>query len=195
MGLKTIPYILIILCILTTGCTGSSRPLSDQELSARIRTILELPTVEYRYKDILYVGESRSFFFITTSLKEVLFSVDIRVRAGIDLQESFSVYRKKGNPHRIYVGLPPPKILLIDADESTIHQYFVLETGDRFRRLEYSKELEAAKPRILKDAQERGILAQAEQNAHLLVRGLMELLGFQEVEFLPSPRSGQGVKG
>lgn len=139
--------------------------------------------MEYRYKEIVYVGEQKSFLFIPTSNKEVLFSVEIRVQAGLDLQQPVMVKKDSLNPKKIYVSLPPAKILLVDVDEDTIHQYFVVEQGSRIHRMDYSKELESAKQRILQDAQQRGILSEADRQARILIQEILETAGFQEVEW------------
>lgn len=139
--------------------------------------------MEYRYKEIVYVGEQKSFLFVPTSSKQVLFSVEIRVQAGMDLQHPLNVKRDIQNPRKIHVTLPPPKILLLDVDEATIRQYFVVEQGSRIHRMDYSKELEAAKQRILQDAHKRGILLEAEQQARTLIKEILETAGFKEVEW------------
>ncbi|MCX7788490.1 MAG: DUF4230 domain-containing protein [Spirochaetes bacterium] len=167
--------------LLTVGCQRFPS-LLEEELSTRIRAILELPSVEYRYKEIVYVGEQKSFLFLPTSNKEVLFSVEIRVQAGVDLQQPFTVKRDIRNPRKIHVTLPPAKILLLDVDETTIQQYFVVEQGSRIHRMDYSKELESAKQRILQDALKRGILTEAEQQTRILIKGILETAGFEAGE-------------
>jgi hypothetical protein len=171
-----------ILGLLPTACGRLSSP-STEELSERIRTILELPSVEYRYKEIVYVGVEKSFLFIPTSSKEVLFSVEIRVQAGIDLQQPFTVKRDIRNPRKIHLTLPPPKVLLLDVDEGTIRQYFIVEQGSRIRRMDYSKELESAKQRVLQDAYKRGILLDAERQANTLIEHMLFAAGVEEVEW------------
>ena len=135
-----------ILGVLLSGCSRFFLPSTD-ELSARIRAILEIPSVEYRYKEIVYVGEQKSFLFIPTSNKEVLFSVEIRLQAGIDLQQPLTLKRDIRNPRKVHLSLPPSKVLLLDVDEGTIRQYFMVEQGSRIHRMDYSKELESAKQR------------------------------------------------
>lgn len=171
-----------ILGVLLTGCSLFYLP-STEELSARIRTILELPSVEYRYKEIVYVGEQKSFLFIPTSNKEVLFSVEIRLQAGIDLQQPLTIRKDTRNPRKIHLSLPPPKVLLLDVDEGTIQQYFMVEQGSRIHRMDYSNELESAKQRILQDAYKRGILLEAEHQAKALIESLLMAAGVEEVEW------------
>jgi len=171
-----------ILGVLMIGCSRFSLP-STEELSQRMRTILELPSVEYRYKEIVYVGVEKSFLFIPTSSKEVLFSVEIRIQAGIDLQQPFSVKRDIRNPRKIHLALPPPRILLLDVDEGTIRQYFLVEQGSRLHRMDYSKELESAKQRVLQDAYKRGILRDAEGQAKALIERILMAAGVEEVEW------------
>ncbi len=137
--------------------------------------------MEYRYREIVYVGEQKSFLFIPTANKEVLFSVEIRVQAGIDLQQPVTIKRDGRNPRKIHINLPPPAVLLVDVDESTIQQYFVVEQGSRILRMDYSKELESAKQRVLLDAQKRGILLEAERQARTLIEKILQTAGFEEV--------------
>jgi len=118
--------------------------------------------------------------------KRLRFSLHLRVRAGADLgNEGIGLTVDEKNPKRIFVRLPKPAILLVDADERSINQYFAVEKGGRFGRLEYSREIEKIKPRIEKDAKNRGILRHSEDNARRIVRSFLELAGFEEIDFGP----------
>ncbi|GAB4364955.1 MAG: hypothetical protein Kow009_01710 [Spirochaetales bacterium] len=170
------------LLVLLIGCSRFPS-LSPEEISSRIQSILELATVEYRYREIVYVGEQKSFLFIPTSSKEVLFSVEVRVQAGIDLNQPFTVEPDPRHPRKIHIHLPSSRILLVDVDEGMIRQYFLSEQGSRIHRMEYAQELEAAKQRILQDARKRGILSEADHQARILIKGILEAAGFEEVVF------------
>ncbi|MFQ3621321.1 MAG: DUF4230 domain-containing protein [Spirochaetales bacterium] len=157
--------------------------LSEEEIQSSIRTLLEFPSVEYRYREILYLGEEKSFLFLSTSSKEVLFSVEVRVQAGFDLKTAPGVKKDKKNPKKVILSLPSPQILLVDVDESTLYQYFVLERGTRIRRMDYSRELEAAKEKIVQDALNRGILTDAVTYARNTLEGVLRAAGFEEVGY------------
>ena len=113
----------------------------------------------------------------------MLFSVDIRVRAGVDLARGVIVTPDRRDPNRIYVRLPEPEILAVDADESSIEEYFIREQGGRIGLLELTDQLEEAKERIAREAVERGILDRADENARRLITGFLAMAGFTEVVF------------
>jgi hypothetical protein len=168
-----------------TACSPEPEvPLPD--LERRVSKILRLHSYEHVYRDIVYFGEERSFLFFKTMDRRLLFSVDIIVQAGVDLDEGVELWRDEERPERIVVQLPPPRILLVDADESSIHQYFSRDRGGEVGWLEYGAEIEAVKERVREDALERGILEKAERNARGVVSNFFELSGFEEVVFRPS---------
>ena len=146
-----------------------------------MRELLELPTYEHLYREVVYVDEARSFLLIPTVDARVLFSVDVRVQAGIDLTEGFSLEVRTGG--EIVVDLPEAKILLIDADETSIHQYFTRDRGGSISRLTYYDEIDRSKVSIAKDAVERGILTKARVNAEKLLERFLTSVGFQTVVF------------
>lgn len=175
-------------------CAGSGcAPVPDVEvvrLERQIESLLELHTYEHIYRDLVYFGEERSFLFIKTVDRAVLFSVEISVRAGIDLSERFELEADRSAPDRVAVRLPAATILSVDVDETTIQEYFLREQGARIGLLEISGRLEHAKERIAAEAVERGILAEAQANARQLVRGLLEMAGFRDVVFVPAGAGG-----
>ena len=118
---------------LASGCA----PISRTELvrmEDRIESLLELHTYEHIYRDLVYFGEERSFLFIKTVDRAVLFSIDISVRAGVDLADGVTVTADRRDPNRIYVRMPQARILSVDADESSIEEYFIRAQGGRTAR-------------------------------------------------------------
>lgn len=108
--------------LLLTGCDVSRRPGPD-EISEHVRSILELPTFEHVYRDVIYIDRERSFLMFKTRDTEVLFSIDVRIQAGLDLTKGLSISQ---NGRTVEVFLPDAEILLADADESSIEQYLSL---------------------------------------------------------------------
>ena len=172
--------ILVVIIFLAAGCSGPGKQ-PVEEMETRIREILSLPTYEHIYRDVVYVGEEARFLGIKTKDKRTLFSIDVNVRAGIDFTEGIDV--SVGSDGTAEVKLPPAKILSIDADEQTIHQYFVKDLGGNLSRIQYYEEINRKKEFLEADAVERGILVKAEDNAKLLIRNFLELAGFGQVEF------------
>ncbi|RKX79044.1 MAG: DUF4230 domain-containing protein [Spirochaetes bacterium] len=188
---KALPLFIFMICtiFLLAGCERASR-ITAEGLESRIKELLELPTVQYIYRDIVYLSEEERFLIFTTVDKRLLFSVNVVVVAGLDLKEGINVIPLQRG--RARVELPPARILSVDADEGSIEQYFVKERGRAISRLEYYDEINRKKEDIRRDAIERNILFKAEENAKKLVRNFLHLAGFDEVEFARIKMTGEG---
>ncbi|MBT3273030.1 MAG: DUF4230 domain-containing protein [Spirochaetales bacterium] len=171
--------LLLIFLLILSACTENKSP-SPEDLSVQIRSILELPTFEHIYRDIVYIDKERMFLIFKTSQTEVLFAVDVRIQAGLDLREGFLITREDDT---LTVYLPRAKILLADADEETIEQYFLKEIRSSISRLDYYDEINRKKLELIDDAVERGILEKAYENAKLLVSNFLKMAGYEEVIF------------
>ncbi len=159
-------------------------------METHIREILSLPTYEHIYRDIIYVGEEASFLMFKTVDTKLLFSIDVKVQAGIDLKKGIELVPGKNGT--ITVHLPRAAILLVDADENSIHQYFLKERGKEITRLSYYDEISRQKEQIEKDAIDRNILFKAEENAKKLIKKFLTLAGFKNVVFKTIPPNGSG---
>ena len=172
------------------SCSPAPPSPPPEQLESAVREILELPTFEQIYRDIVYVGEQQKVLFITTIDKEVLFAIDIRVQAGIrdaGLIDIEITGKNDDGTRTAEVFLPKSEILLVDADESSIRQYFLKEKGEEISRLEYYDEINRKKDTIVHSAVEAGLIEQADANARLLVRSFLssadiEVTGFREAK-------------
>ena len=184
-----------IIIVVLTGCAQAVQ-FDAVSIQEQLTDLLELHTHEHIYRDVVYFGEEKSFLGVPTVDRRILFSIDISVRAGIDLQRGFSVTRDSDNPNRVYVQLPAAQILSVDADEASIHQYFIRERGGQIGLLEITGQLEAVKARTQTDAIERGIIGKADANARNIVRNFMSIAGFSETVFAaPSTTENGGLQG
>lgn len=156
----------------------------EREQLARARSRLEqvrrLTTTSYQYRDVVYFAEATRILGIPAADRELLFSIEISVRAGIDLSEGFEI--QTGDGGRVFVSLPAPRVLQVDADERSIDQHLVREGFGRIDWLDVADEVERAKERNRLDALERGILDQAERQARLVIGNLLRDVGYGEVE-------------
>lgn len=178
-----------------TACAPVSRT-DVVRMENQIESLLELPTCEHIYRDLVYFGQEKSFLFIKTVDRAVLFSIDIRVRAGLDLAGGIVLTPDRFDSHRIYVRLPAAEVLTVDADESTIEQYFIREQGGRIGLMDLSGQIADVKARTRQEAVDRGILDQADATARSLVRGFLELAGFTDVVFSTTPATAdEGLRG
>jgi hypothetical protein len=164
------------------GCDGSRRAGDEPSLERRVSSLLELQTVEYVYRDIVYFGEQESFLGIfRTRDQQLLFAVRLRVQAGVDLTKGVEVLRDRNNPELVVVRIPSPEVLLVDAVEDSIEQFFVRERGGSIEWDQVSGEMESVKKRVKADAVEKGILNRAEENAIELIEEVLGLAGFEEI--------------
>lgn len=169
-----------IFTLMTASCIESGNPVSTSVIENQIRSILEVPVSEYIYREILYIGEEARFLGIKHLDKRLLFSVNMVTRAGFDLSKGLEVHKTLSG---IQIILPEPEILEVDADEDSIHQFFVKEWGGKISRLDYYDELNKRKDGIRKDAVKRGILLKARENFEKTVSRLLHSLGISSVDF------------
>jgi hypothetical protein len=183
------------LFLLASGC---SRPPPDlTALGEKCRSILELQSCEFIYHDIIYQGKTEKLLgLLVTRDTRLLFSVDIRVSAGIDLQNGPDIVLENlpapadGLPGLV-IQLPAARILDSDADENTIHQYFLheygLDGGGKVNWLDFQDEIAQAKKRAETDALKRGLLDTAWDNAAASLGSFFRLAGFGEVKVKKAP--------
>ena len=173
-------FLFILLLNLFLSCSPPIN-LSKPVIENQIRGILELPTIEYVYREIIYIGQEARFFGIKHLDKRLLFSVDIIINAGIDLTKGIEI--RNVNDGSIQIILPEPEILMIDADETSIHQFFVKEWGDKISHLDYYDEILKSKDDIRIDAIERDILIKAKNNTEDLILKIFSVYGISNVSF------------
>ena len=185
------PVVVIVLNLSSCHFVDDSSRIQATVVERHIKAVLELPTYEYVYRDIIYIADQAEFLGFRHKDKQLLFAVDVHLQAGIDLKKGVRV-RTTGS-QGLTINLPAPEILIIDADENTITQYFKKEFGGTISRLEYYDEISQSKELIRRDALERGILIQARENAASVVRSLLQSqgLGPVEVEFRGTPEAGR----
>ncbi len=187
LGLTAAVFLVLSSC----GPSQSERLTS---LEAKVRNLAELHTFEHTYRDVVYLGEQRQFLFFRTMDRQLLFSVNIRVRAGVDLRQGVSVLPGEGR-RSVLVRVPAPTILLVDADEESISQYFVRERGGAIGLLEVGAEIEAVKEQVAADAIGRGILDRARENAREVLENLFLQAGFESVTITFGPTEPDELRG
>mgnify|MGYP002875598881 CR=1 FL=1 len=163
------------------------------DVRARIERLRVLSTASFRYRDIVYYDQRTRILGLPAGQQEVLFAVEMDVRAGVDLSRGFTV-SIDGDRRRALVTLPQPEVLRVDADEASIRQYLVRERLGRLDWLDVSEEVEAAKERNRGDAVSRGLLDRARTQSERVIRGLLMEAGFPSVEirFRPTPEEIRG---
>ena len=176
---------LFLLSILL-ACTNNQPKQSVDSLELSIRNILEMPACEQIYRDIVYIGEEERMLFIKTTDKKVLFSIDIRIQAGIKNAGMIDIHitdHNEDGTRNASVTLPASEILLADADENTIEQYFIKEWGGEISRLEYYDEINRKKENLIRTAIDSGLLEKADSNTRNLISSFLALSGINVIEY------------
>lgn len=173
----------ITIALLTTCYPARPSRAGLPEIRQSIMHTLELPTYERVYRDIIYIDKNGPLPFLGISGGSVLFSVNIHVRAGVSFVGGVRLERKGANG--VLVHMPIASILSVDADETSLREYFVhnrLIGGTT--QLDYYDALEPLKERAMADSVEAGILRRADENAHGLIEGILHAAGFSQIEFV-----------
>ncbi len=164
-------------------------------LQHRLEKLFELHTAETVHRDIVYIGERREILLWRFVDTRVLFSVDYRVTAGLNLAEGVQVRRVPWRRAQLRVTLPPAKVLSVEIDESSIRQYLVHRRGRRLGWLEIAAELERVKDRVAEDAERYGLLKRAEANAAELARRVLTGAGFEQADIRLRSAGATGFGG
>ncbi len=179
-------WLIVIISSTLLSCTAT--PAVD--LREQIKQTLELETVEFTYRSIVYYENSEKFLgIIPWGNQQLLFRANTLIRAGILLNDDFSILRDDGNSKRLYVVLPEATILSADLDEESIHQYYVSE---KIRPIDFASvgmQIGDMKDDAVARSIEYGILEQAEHNARTSLRSVFMLMGFQDIHFTTSPKT------
>jgi hypothetical protein len=181
--------VIVTLVLLALPEREETRP-SEGDVTTRIRNLQTIATTEFRYRDVVYFGEQSRFLGIPAGSRRILFSVTISVIAGLDLNRGIDVQIAQENPDRVFVTLPSPEVIRVDAEERSLKQYFVQERFGRLDWLAVSDQVELAKERNRIDAIERGLLLQAEEQARAVIVRLLRTAGFSSVNVRFRPREG-----
>ncbi len=179
------PLFAAIISLLAAACS-EEQPHSVERLEASVRSISSVPACEQIYRDIVYIGEEQNLLFFKTVDKQLLFSIDIIVQAGIEntdlIEIEYNGNSDNGRPS-VVINLPDPVILDVDADESSIKQFFIKEYGKDITRLEYYDEINRKKEEIVEDAVKNGIIERADANIRNLISNMMSLAGIEVASF------------
>ncbi len=162
--------------LLARGSTGRTRLAIVEQ---RLQDLKRMRTASQTYRSVIYV-EEKSFW---KGRKNVLFTVEYEVAAGVDFSKGVSISRLSGNT--VQVNMPPAEIFSADADERSIHQMKIYEPAffNPVSMGDYMPQIIAQGVENREAALESGILQTAEKNARNAVRRVLSMGGIQNVVF------------
>ncbi len=138
-----------------------------------------MPTVEMLFREVVYHKSDDQILIFHYGGRETLFRVLVRVQAGFDLSDNFSVVLSEG---KVVVTLPPPVILFSDADDESLYEYF--SEGQNIGYLRLQAILTERAKAVEEDALRLGILGEASANARTRLGETLKALGVEEYEIL-----------
>jgi len=154
-----------------------------EEAANKIRRLEELVTARQIYRNVIYTEVKESLIVD----KRSLFTINYIVTAGVDLSSGFTL---KADGNRIVVTYPYPKILSIDADESSIDEYFALERFGKIRQSDYLNKVYDERERIRSEALGSELLERADRNLQNLISGILHDRGIEEIRYQSVGKGG-----
>jgi len=168
--------ILVISAVMFFFLSLEYRDRKLESYSDRIKNLEEMVTARQIYRNVIYT-EIKENFIVD---KRSLFTIDYIVTAGVDFSDGVKIDAEN---NFVRVTYPYPKIISIDADESSIDEYFTLQRFGKLKQSDYLNLLYDEKIRIEEDALKAGILERADKNLQILISGILEEGGIRKIEF------------
>lgn len=181
----SITIVVIIIFVLTIfGLRINSNKKEQKQILNKIEQLQQLVTAKQIYREVIYSKESKDFLWIPLANKEFLFALDYTLTAGIDISKGYKTEKKD---EYFIITLPKAQIFSIDADDTTIKEYFVKQRFTKLNRDDYFKLIKESKESILLGDSVKILLEESEINARILLQSLLQITGIRvEVEFSDS---------
>lgn len=148
---------------------------------AKIDHIRELATVKYNYTGVVGYKDFMKILNINVPLTEKYFLLKYSgyLKAGVD----FSRIKANINGKNVHVSMPRAQILDVVIDENSISVYGESENAfNPIKIADYNSALMKEKETMRRDAVERGLLKDAEAQAQLIVKSLLQDMEFGNIE-------------
>jgi hypothetical protein len=152
-----------------------------------INSLARLETASYSFQDILQIERNNESLFGLFG-ESLLFVAYGDVIAGVDLSKMGPEDIQVVGPTQVIVRLPESELFVMDLDNERSYvadrDIGLLTKGDAELETLIRQEAEA---RMTEAALANGILEMANEEARIVLHGLLTELGFQEVEFVDGP--------
>ncbi|WP_394018447.1 DUF4230 domain-containing protein [Anaerococcus cruorum] len=150
--------------------------VTSETVEAALKEAKELTTLKYHYKNIASFENSQQFqgMKIPFTTKKFLYTYEGEIHAGVDLDEA--KVRVNEEAKTINVSLPETKILSHDIDEDSVMVYD--DKDSIFNQLEledYSNFRKEEEAKVEKEAIDKGLLVEAEDQTIKAVKELLNL--------------------
>lgn len=173
--------ILAILLIVNKVNNAKDRPYNSSTVLSKIVHIQELATVKYNYAGVVGYKDNMKILSINVPLTEKYFLLKYNgyLKAGVD----FSRIKVNISGENVHVSMPRAQIFDIVIDENSIKVYNESENAfNPIKISDYNNALVKEKETMRQDAMKQGILRDAESQAELAVKSLLQEMGFKAID-------------
>lgn len=154
---------------------------SSSTIMNRITHIQELALVKHNYTGVISYKDYMKFLNINIPLTDKYFLLKYNgyLKAGVDLSR---VKIDVQNDSTIHVSIPKPKILDTVIDEKSVEVFNESENAfNPIKISDYNEALTREKNNMIKDAIDQGILSDATEQAKIVLRTMLEEMGFSQI--------------
>ena len=147
----------------------------------RITHIQELALVKHNYTGVISYKDYMKFLNINIPLTDKYFLLKYNgyLKAGVDFS---CVKIDVQNDSTIHVSIPKPKILDTVIDEKSVEVFNESENAfNPIKISDYNEALTREKNNMIKDAIDQGILSDATEQAKIVLRTMLEEMGFSQI--------------
>lgn len=150
-------------------------------IMSKIVHIQELATIKYNYAGVIGYKDAMKLFKLNVPLTEKYFLLKYNgyLKAGVD----FNRIKVDVHEDKVHVSMPRAKIFDVVIDENSVTVYNESENAfNPIKISDYNQALSSEKETMRKDAVSQGILKDANRQAELIVRSLLQEMGFKDVD-------------
>lgn len=150
-------------------------------IMSKIVHIQELATIKYNYAGVIGYKDAMKLFKLNVPLTEKYFLLKYNgyLKAGVD----FNRIKVDVHEDKVHVSMPRAKIFDVVIDENSVTVYNESENAfNPIKISDYNQALSSEKETMRKDAVSQGILKDANRQAELIVKSLLQEMGFKDVD-------------
>ncbi|MEM5947320.1 DUF4230 domain-containing protein [Spirochaetia bacterium 38H-sp] len=181
--------VLVLSVMIMASLTGCIPRLAPEQIEYMLKRTAVLETYSYTYRDMVYITDPNLLARIFNTDTPLLFSINYKVKAGIDMQD-IRAERTGINLLAIKLIIPSARITTLDAEETSIDQYFGRRNA--YNLNEIIEKIGSNKAKIEQAAISDGILKKAENNAIEILSDWLRKQGYRDIIVIIQ---GQGIKG
>src|SRR5690554_3392127 len=178
-------FITTVILALTLLLGGKSRGkdfgYDSSTVMSRISHIQELALVKHNYTGVIGFKDYKKILNINIPLTDKYFLLKYNgyLKAGVDFSR---VKIDVQNDSTIHVSIPKPKILDTVIDEKSVEVFNESENAfNPIKISDYNEALTREKNNMIKDAIDQGILSDATEQAKIVLRTMLEEMGFSQI--------------